>query len=81
VTNAIKHAKARNVEIRVRNGGNHLLLSIHNDGASFPSVVRADAGLGLRIMSYRAHLIGATFDVKPGETEGAVVTCSLPVSS
>jgi two-component system sensor histidine kinase UhpB len=58
VTNAIKHAKARNVEIRLANGGSHLLLSIRNDGAPFPSVVKANAGLGLRIMSYRAHLIG-----------------------
>jgi signal transduction histidine kinase len=80
VTNAIKHGKARNVEIRLTNGGNHLVLSIHNDGAAFPSVVKANAGLGLRIMSYRAHLIGASLEVKPGEQEGAVVTCSLPVS-
>jgi PAS domain S-box-containing protein len=81
VTNAIKHAKARNVEIRLANGGSHLHLSIRNDGAAFPAVVEAKPGLGLRIMSYRAHLIGASFEVKPGEREGAVVTCSLPVSS
>jgi signal transduction histidine kinase len=55
-------------------------LSIRNDGAPFPSVVNANAGLGLRIMSYRAHLIGASLEVKPGEREGAVVTCALPVS-
>ena len=81
VTNAIKHGKAKNVEICVSNGGNHLRLTIRNDGASFPSVVESKAGLGLRIMSYRAHLIGASLEVKPGEQEGAVVTCSLPVSS
>jgi PAS domain S-box-containing protein len=81
VTNAIKHAKARNVEIRIANGGNHLLLSIRNDGAAFPSVVKTNAGLGLRIMSYRAHLIGAALEIQPGEREGAVVTCSLPVPS
>jgi PAS domain S-box-containing protein len=80
VTNAIKHGKARNVEIRLANGGSHLHLSIRNDGAAFPSVVKANAGLGLRIMSYRAHLIGASFEIKPGEREGAVVTCTLPVS-
>jgi len=80
VTNAIKHAGARNVEIHLSNGGSHLLLSIRNDGAPFPSVVKAKAGLGLRIMSYRAHLIGASLEIKPGEREGAVVTCSLPVA-
>jgi two-component system sensor histidine kinase UhpB len=80
VTNAIKHGKARNVEIHLANGGDRLVLSIRNDGAPFPSVVSANAGLGLRIMSYRAHLIGASFEVKPGEKEGAVVTCSLPLA-
>jgi two-component system sensor histidine kinase UhpB len=78
VTNAVKHAKAKHVEIRLANGGGHLLFSIRNDGAPFPSVLSASAALGLRIMSYRAHLIGASFEVKPGEKEGAVVTCSLP---
>jgi two-component system, NarL family, sensor histidine kinase UhpB len=80
VTNAIRHAKTKNVEIQLANGGNRLLLTIRNDGAPFPSVVSANAGLGLRIMSYRAQLIGASLEVKPGERAGAVVTCSLPVS-
>jgi signal transduction histidine kinase len=80
VTNAIRHAKARNVEIQVSNGSNRLLLSIRNDGAPFPSVVNTNAGLGLRIMSYRAQLIGAALEFKPGELDGAVVTCSLPIS-
>jgi two-component system, NarL family, sensor histidine kinase UhpB len=80
VTNAIKHAQAKNVEIRLANGGNRLLLTISNDGAPFPSIVKANAGLGLRIMRYRAQLIGAALEVKPGERDGAVVTCSLPVS-
>ncbi|MGO8699895.1 MAG: PAS domain S-box protein [Limisphaerales bacterium] len=81
VTNAIKHAHARNVEIRLSNGGDRLLFSIRNDGALFPSVVKANDGLGLRIMSYRAHLIGASLEIRPGETEGAVLICSLPASS
>jgi len=41
---------------------------------------KAGTGLGLRSMSYRAHLIGASLEIKPGEREGAVVTCSLPVA-
>jgi two-component system, NarL family, sensor histidine kinase UhpB len=77
VTNAIKHAQAKHVEIQLTNGGDYLVLSIRNDGAPFPSVVSPKAGIGLRIMSYRAHLIGASFDVKPGERGGAVVTCTL----
>jgi PAS domain S-box-containing protein len=80
VTNAIRHAKTKHVEICLTNGGDRLLLSIRNDGTSFPSVVNVNAGLGLRIMSYRAQLIGASLEIRPGDQEGAVVSCSLPVS-
>ena len=80
VTNAIKHAKAKHVEIQLSNGKSQLQLSIRNDGSLFPSVVKANPGLGLRIMNYRAHLIGASLEVSPGEREGAVVICSLPFS-
>ncbi|HEY3860290.1 MAG TPA: PAS domain S-box protein [Verrucomicrobiae bacterium] len=80
VTNAIKHAKAKNVDIRLSNGGNFLVLSISNDGMPFPTIFKPSDGLGLRIMNYRAHLIGASLEIKPGAHEGAVVTCSLPVS-
>jgi two-component system sensor histidine kinase UhpB len=79
VTNAIKHGKSKEVEIHLRNGGDALALTIRNAGLPFPAVVDSNAGIGLRIMSYRAHLIGATFEIKPGEHEGAVVTCKLPI--
>jgi len=78
VTNAVKHGKAKNVEIRLAKGENQFRLSIHNDGTPLPSAVNKNGGLGLRIMSYRAHLIGATLEVKAGKTQGTVVTCSLP---
>jgi PAS domain S-box-containing protein len=81
VTNAIKHGKSREVEIRLSNGGDSLALSIRNAGLPFPAVVDANAGIGLRIMSYRAHLIGATFEIKPGEVEGAVVNCTVPIAA
>jgi PAS domain S-box-containing protein len=79
VTNAVKHGAARRVEINLTNGSGLILLAIRNDGASFPSALGPNAGIGLHIMSYRAHLIGASLEIKPADTEGTVVTCSLPL--
>jgi signal transduction histidine kinase len=31
----------------------------------------------MHTMSYRARVIGATFDIRPRPTGGTVVTCSL----
>lgn len=79
LTNAIKHGKTRDVGIHLSNGGTRLVLTVRNDGISFPSVVSRNAGMGLRIMNYRASLIGASLDIKPGTDSGTVVTCSVPL--
>jgi signal transduction histidine kinase len=42
-------------------------------------VVSQNAGMGLRIMNYRANLIGASVEIKPGRPDGTQVTCSLPL--
>ncbi len=82
VTNAMKHGKAKNVNIRIATNGDYKLrLSIENDGLPMPPIVSKDAGLGLRIMSYRANLIGAHLEIKAGERAGVVVACTLPKSS
>lgn len=79
LTNAIKHGKAKQVSIQLTNGSSRLALTISNSGAPFPSVVGRNAGMGLRIMNYRANLIGASLEIKPGDPEGTVVTCLVPL--
>jgi len=33
--------------------------------------------LGLRIMNYRAHLIGGNLEIQPNDNSGTLVSCSL----
>ena len=80
LTNAIKHGKADRVSIALEMNGDALMLTIRNNGSPFPSVVSRNAGMGLRIMNYRANLIEATVDIKPGEPDGTVVMCRVPIS-
>lgn len=51
-----------------------------------PAPVRAgperrgdDRGMGVRIMHYRARVVGGTLVIGPGADGGTVVTCTLPV--
>src|SRR5262249_54643429 len=60
VTNAIKHGKAKRVDISLANGSDSLLLKVQNDGLPFPDLKSKTTGLGLRIMNYRASLIGGS---------------------
>jgi two-component system sensor histidine kinase UhpB len=79
LTNAIKHGKARRVGIALATDADKLMLTIRNSGVPFPSVVSRNAGMGLRIMNYRANLIEASIEIKPGKPDGTIVTCKLPI--
>jgi signal transduction histidine kinase/FixJ family two-component response regulator len=79
VTNAIKHGKAKKVSINLSNGSDHLLLSVQNDGLPFPDLKSKATGMGLRIMNYRASLLGAALEVKGLGTRGTLLTCSIPL--
>jgi signal transduction histidine kinase len=79
LTNGIKHAKARHLSIRVRHEGPNVVLSIWNDGLPFPKESAKKGRMGMRIMHYRAHVVGGSLEVKSGEQGGTVVSCSVPL--
>ena len=79
VTNAIKHAKARTVGISLANGSGEIILTVQNDGLPFPNLKVPSTGMGLRIMNYRASLIGASLEIKGDGPRGTRVVCSVPL--
>jgi two-component system, NarL family, sensor histidine kinase UhpB len=79
VTNAIKHAKAKAVGISLAHGSEEVILTIRNDGLPFPSLEGHSTGMGLRIMNYRASLIGASLDIRGDGPHGTCVACSVPL--
>jgi hypothetical protein len=81
VTNAIKHGKARSIEISLSAAAGAIALSIQNDGAPFAHPRGDTAGMGLRIMRYRAGMIGAALQLEPQPGGGAVVRCLLPAAA
>jgi PAS domain S-box-containing protein len=78
ITNAAKHGKAKKVRIELSADETKSILKIKNDGRSFPRAMAKQAGLGLRIMDYRARSIGATLEVRKGRNGGTIVTCLFP---
>ncbi|HKQ39311.1 MAG TPA: response regulator [Verrucomicrobiae bacterium] len=79
VTNAIKHGKAKKVDMNLAASNGDLILTIRNDGEPFPETLGLKNRMGLRIMHYRAHVVGATVSVRGQGERGAIVTCSLPL--
>ena len=75
VANAAKHGGARNVEIRLDRQDDAFSLSIRDDGGGFSVQGAAGGGMGLRIMNYRAQVIGAFLRVQSEPGTGTCVTC------
>jgi two-component system, LuxR family, sensor kinase FixL len=77
VTNAIKHGRAKNITIGLGGG----VLTIRDDGCGFDVGGAGKSGLGLRIMSYRAKMIGGSLTIHSAVNEGTMVKCSFPIEA
>jgi signal transduction histidine kinase len=75
--NAVKHAQARQIDIQLRSNGRRLELSVADDGVGFPSELPRPPGLGLRLMTHGASLIGAKFAIDRNRNGGTTVICRL----
>jgi PAS domain S-box-containing protein len=81
LTNAARHGEATRVTIALAADGDALTLSVEDDGAGVPEPPRAVKGLGLRIMRYRADVMGATLTVLRGADGGTLVACCVPLGT
>jgi signal transduction histidine kinase len=75
--NAIKHGHVSRIVIELSAADPTLMLSIKDDGIGLPDSLPQKRGLGLRIMSSRARMIGATLSVNNDPAGGTLVICRL----
>jgi signal transduction histidine kinase len=78
VRNAVKHSAAKTIRISLTTVEDGLELKIEDDGTGIPPRA-AGKGMGLRIMPFRAHVIGANFSVRQREGGGTLIICKLPI--
>jgi signal transduction histidine kinase len=82
VANASKHGSAKNVTITLSSAGERCRLTVQDDGVGFARAASAQTGMGIRIMQYRARVIGASLSLRSQPGSGTTVTCVfIPVSS
>ena len=78
VTNAVRHGKARHIGIQLGHWNGKIMLTVTDDGTGLPDDADKGEGMGLRIMDYRARMIGATFHIERlSSLSGTRVTCTL----
>jgi len=77
LNNALSHAHATRVDLRLHREGARLTMTITDDGGGFAASEPISRGMGLRTMSYRARLIGAELMVESEPSMGTQVRCAL----
>jgi len=75
VINANKHARAREIIVRMRRSGKGIELSVIDDGVGIPANSPAGSGMGFHIMEYRARSIGARLEIQQVKPHGTRLTC------
>jgi PAS domain S-box-containing protein len=73
--NAVRHGKAANVNITLTPEGSRCRMTIQDDGRGFHAPATNRAGMGIRIMRYRAKVIGASLDLASQAGSGTQISC------
>lgn len=75
INNAVKHSRAGHIWLRLQPENGYVALTVKDDGVGLPSVGARSNGMGLRIMHYRAGIIGAELEVVRDPDGGTIVQC------
>jgi PAS domain S-box-containing protein len=78
VNNAIHHGRATRIEIGLSARQEKLTLVIRDNGSGFKPGQETQAGMGLRVMRYRANSLGGSVVVTPQAEGGTQVVCTVP---
>jgi signal transduction histidine kinase len=80
VTNAVNHGHAKQIDIALEVAAGHTGLRVADSGCGMPRPIPRRKGMGLRIMNYRADVIGASLAFTAPENGGTMVTCTVPAA-
>jgi signal transduction histidine kinase len=79
LTNAVRHANPRRIEVRIRFGDGWVTLVVKDDGRGFDVADRAGKGYGLTGMHERVDALGGSLSIDSRPDEGAEVSVTLPI--
>jgi PAS domain S-box-containing protein len=77
VTNALSHAKASRIDIRLSRKAQQCVMAVRDNGEGFDPRPGSRGGMGITNMTYRASLIGGTLDIHRDTVGGTLLTCTF----
>ncbi len=78
VRNAVRHGHARSIRLHLSAVRAKVRLAITDDGIGMPAEAMDAAGMGLKIMRYRARILGGEVSFEAAEPSGTRIVCECP---
>ena len=80
LTNVVKHAEAKTVEVRLACRERSVVLTIEDDGGGFSQVQARGGGLGLVGMRQRVASVNGALDIESKRDAGTRLTVEIPLA-
>jgi signal transduction histidine kinase len=81
VNNALKHAAPSEIRIGLERQNGALVLEVDDDGEGLNESAPLATGIGLRVMRYRARLIGGALEIGSPPAGGTRVCCRVKLDT
>jgi PAS domain S-box-containing protein len=81
VRNAVRHGNARSIRLHLHCARANVRLTITDDGVGLPVNAVDAPGMGLKIMRYRARILGGEVSFEAAQPQGTRVTCECPIEA
>ncbi len=80
VHNSVKHGKSTEINIRLYESDCNFILEVSDNGIGIDEKrLKQSEGIGLKLMKFRAKMIGAKFSIKnKKDDKGVMVSCTFP---
>lgn len=79
LSNVARHAHASEVQVKVREVGSYLVLTVKDNGIGFdPDTLESPESFGLRNMDQRARRLGGYLVIESQKDEGTLLTVQIP---
>ena len=75
IRNAARHSGAREIRVTLAVDAERVVLTVEDDGGGIVPGAETRGGMGMKIMRYRASIIGASLEIGAREQGGTVVRC------
>ncbi|EIT68981.1 hypothetical protein WQQ_25630 [Hydrocarboniphaga effusa AP103] len=78
-SNALRHAQASHIDVRMATDGDSLVVQVRDDGIGLPDDWRSSRGYGLRGMRERVQTLGGELAIERRHPRGTRVSARLPL--